>query len=61
MTRFPHPAIDDDAECAVCRSDTHRLCSPCGDPVCENCLCPNGCDTHGEAEMVADADILIAA
>lgn len=32
------------AECTVCRTDTALLCSPCGDPVCHNCLCPNGCE-----------------
>jgi len=61
MTRLAYQSIDDDAECAVCRSDTLRLCSPCGDPVCENCLCPNGCDAHVELEMVIDVRILIAA
>jgi hypothetical protein len=40
-----HDYIDDGyAECAVCRSDTLQLCSPCGDPVCHNCACPNGCE-----------------
>jgi len=34
---------EDYAECTVCRSDTTLLCSPCGDPVCHNCSCPNGC------------------
>jgi hypothetical protein len=33
-----------EAECTVCRSDTALLCSPCGDPVCHNCACPNGCE-----------------
>jgi hypothetical protein len=61
MTRFPHVALDDDAECAVCRSDTARLCSPCGDPVCENCLCPNGCDAHVEVESPINSGVLIAA
>jgi len=61
MTRFPHPGIDDDAECTVCRSDTPRLCSACGDPVCENCLCPKGCDAHVDLEMATNAGVLIAA
>ena len=39
------PYLDDAyAECAVCRSDTRLLCSPCGDPICHNCACPNGCE-----------------
>ncbi len=37
-------AAEDYAECTVCRSDTALLCSPCGDPVCHNCSCPNGCE-----------------
>ena len=43
MPSFQHD-IDGYAECAVCRSDTRLLCSPCGDPVCHNCACPNGCE-----------------
>jgi hypothetical protein len=39
------------AECTVCRTDTALLCSPCGDPVCHNCACPNGC----EAEIALEA------
>jgi len=39
-----HDHIDNYAECAVCRTDTLLLCSPCGDPVCANCCCPNGCE-----------------
>jgi hypothetical protein len=35
---------DESSECAVCWSDTAVRCSPCGDPVCHNCHCPNGCD-----------------
>jgi hypothetical protein len=35
--------FDGYAECAVCWSDTPLLCG-CGDPVCDNCGCPNGCD-----------------
>jgi len=42
---FPDEMFGDSAECAVCRTDTPRLCSPCGDPICENCGCPNGCET----------------
>src|SRR4051812_39801022 len=45
MRMFPDEVFNDYAECAVCRTDTPRLCSPCGDPVCENCRCPNGCET----------------
>ena len=43
------------AECAVCRSDTRQLCSPCGDPVCHNCACPNGCEaiTAGVVETLS--------
>ena len=37
--------LNDFAECAVCWTDTGLRCSPCGDPVCQNCACPNGCDT----------------
>jgi hypothetical protein len=52
MTRFPDlpPDLtkDDYAECAVCRTDTLRFCSPCGDPVCANCRCPNGCEDEAE-------------
>jgi hypothetical protein len=36
--------FNEHAECVVCWSDTRRRCSPCGDPVCENCGCPNGCE-----------------
>ncbi len=39
----------DYAECTVCRSDTALVCSPCGDPVCHNCACPNGCQEELEA------------
>jgi hypothetical protein len=42
------------AECAVCRSDTRQLCSPCGDPVCHHCACPNGCEAI--ADGVVDPD-----
>jgi len=45
MKMLPDEMFSDYAECAVCRTDTPRLCSPCGDPVCENCGCPNGCET----------------
>jgi hypothetical protein len=35
------------AECAAgCGTETRLRCAPCGDPVCHNCRCPNGCD-HG--------------
>jgi hypothetical protein len=44
MTSFADSHIDNYAECAVCRTDTLLLCSPCGDPVCPNCRCPNGCE-----------------
>ena len=43
MSSF-HDSSDGYAECAVCRSDTLLLCSPCGDPICHNCACPNGCE-----------------
>lgn len=43
ITSFPDSHVDNYAECAVCRTDTLLLCSPCGDPVCGNCRCPNGC------------------
>jgi hypothetical protein len=42
-----HDYTDGYAECAVCRSDTRLLCSPCGDPICHNCACPNGCEAVG--------------
>jgi hypothetical protein len=35
---------DDHAECVVCWTETDKRCSPCGDPVCHNCGCPNGCE-----------------
>jgi hypothetical protein len=41
MTMTGH---DDHAECVVCWSETEKRCSPCGDPVCANCGCPNGCE-----------------
>ena len=31
--------------CIACGKNTHLRCSPCGEPLCQNCLeCPNGCD-----------------
>jgi len=45
MPSFYDHVDDGYAECAVCRSDTRLLCSPCGDPVCQNCKCPNGCES----------------
>jgi hypothetical protein len=42
MTR--EDTFNEYVECTVCGSDTARLCSPCGDPVCHNCACPNGCE-----------------
>lgn len=45
-----------EAECTVCRSDTALLCSPCGDPVCHNCSCPNGCE-----EQLIHATVPLAA
>lgn len=47
MPSYDH--IDGYAECAVCRSDTLLLCSPCGDPICHNCACPNGCGAVADA------------
>jgi hypothetical protein len=41
--------LNEYVECTVCGSDTALLCSPCGDPICSNCACPNGC----EAAMAA--------
>ena len=35
---------DDRAECVVCWNETDERCSPCGDPVCRHCSCPNGCE-----------------
>ena len=52
MTRFPESILDGYAECAVCRTDTLLLCSPCGDPVCANCRCPNGCEEAVESPAV---------
>jgi hypothetical protein len=46
-----HDHMDGYAECAVCRSDTQLLCSPCGDPVCHNCACPNGCEAVSAGVM----------
>jgi hypothetical protein len=37
--------LNEFVECTVCGTDTANLCSPCGDPVCHNCACPNGCET----------------
>ena len=52
MTSFSDPHIDNYAECAVCRTDTLLLCSPCGDPICSNCRCPNGCEEALDAAPV---------
>jgi len=54
MPNFPSnpDQVDGYAECTVCRSDTRLLCSPCGDPVCSNCACPNGCDDAADAAPI---------
>jgi hypothetical protein len=55
---------DESSECTVCWGDTAVRCSPCGDPVCHNCHCPNGCDRAvlGIAdEWWRDAQTVIAA
>ena len=35
---------DDPIVNVVCRNETEQRCSPCGDPVCRYCGCPNGCE-----------------
>ena len=55
--------FEETSECTVCWSDTLRLCSPCGDPVCHNCHCPNGCDDDASAmggEWRDDSDAMAA-
>ena len=49
MARFVHDTNDDYSECTVCGTDTRRLCSPCGDPVCVNCHCPHSCEDTVDA------------
>ena len=44
MAEWMMPKEHDHAECVVCWSETEDRCSPCGDPVCGNCRCPNGCE-----------------
>lgn len=44
MADYEMPGEDDGAECVVCWNETDKRCSPCGDPVCSNCGCPNGCE-----------------
>jgi hypothetical protein len=44
MPQIQMPGNDDHAECVVCWNETDKRCSPCGDPVCPNCGCPNGCE-----------------
>jgi len=41
--------LNEYVECTVCGTDTALLCSPCGDPICHNCACPNGCEAAASA------------
>ena len=43
MAMTANDTLNEYVECTVCGTDTAMLCSPCGDPVCHNCACPNGC------------------